>query len=215
MRAASNGKRGAIGGEAAEATTGHSGADTATVATAGQGGADTATVATAEQGRGAAAGFGSAPEVPLPGVHQRANAALALAAARVIDPAAELRPTRWPGRFDRVEHVVLDVAHNPAAVAALVEMAEPMTVLFACAPDKDIETMTELLSRLGPIWTVEGDGLVGALGAERTFAGLDAIGEALHDGRPLLVCGSHRLVGAAYDVLAGAQPHLDPTDPRS
>jgi len=68
---------------------------------------------------------------PLPGSHQRANAALAMAAARIAletmgrtpDP-ARLVPTPFvlPGRLESVPGrppVLLDVAHNPPAAATL------------------------------------------------------------------------------------------------
>ncbi|MBN1770371.1 MAG: bifunctional folylpolyglutamate synthase/dihydrofolate synthase [Deltaproteobacteria bacterium] len=71
------------------------------------------------------------PVAPLPGAHQHANAALATAAARLAlealdrppDP-ARLVPTPFvlPGRLEPIPGrppVLLDVAHNPAAAAAL------------------------------------------------------------------------------------------------
>jgi len=69
-----------------------------------------------------------AHDVSLPGAHQRQNAALAVAAARVlrseIEPSsieAGLERIRWPGRFEVVDDVVLDGAHNGASAEALAE----------------------------------------------------------------------------------------------
>lgn len=68
--------------------------------------------------------------LPLHGVHQRANAVLAVALARHItvlsDDAIErgLAATRWPGRLEIIEVtplVVIDVGHTPGAVRAALE----------------------------------------------------------------------------------------------
>jgi dihydrofolate synthase/folylpolyglutamate synthase len=78
-------------------------------------------------------------DVALTGMHQRQNAALAIAAARTLLP--ELRTEaidtglariRWPGRFEVVGDVVLDGAHNGASAAALAE------TLRACARGRSI-----------------------------------------------------------------------------
>jgi dihydrofolate synthase/folylpolyglutamate synthase len=169
------------------------------------------------------------PSAPLPGAYQRQNAALALAAARVLDPAidgADLDGVRWPGRLEcrRVAgegELVLDVAHNPAAVAAIVAelrtwVARPTVVLFACAPDKDRAPMIASLRSLGELWTLaDADAeLVAAEGAVRRFAGLRdpdlaaAMEEHLASGGRLVVCGSHRLVGGVHGAV------VDPSDPR-
>jgi dihydrofolate synthase/folylpolyglutamate synthase len=74
---------------------------------------------------------------PLVGAHQAANAATAVAAAEVLgergfpfDPGAvgpALAALRWPGRIEVVAerpYVVVDVAHNPASLAALRQTVE-------------------------------------------------------------------------------------------
>lgn len=103
----------------------------------------------------------------LPGPHQTANAALAVAACDVLEeigftiPADSIRrglsETRWPGRFQIVEgapRVILDGAHNPAACRALhaALSADPgctpgrTTLLFGVLRDKDhVAMMSELL----------------------------------------------------------------------
>ena len=161
---------------------------------------------------------------PLPGAHQRLNAALALAAAQCIDPSvtrADLDGVSWPGRLERRGQLVLDVAHNPAAVEAIVAElrtwpALPTVVLFACSPDKDRVAMAASLRTLGELWTLADPSadLVAADDATRRFAGLHdpalrpAIDHHLATGGRVLVCGSHRLVGA----LDGGP--VDPSDPR-
>ncbi|HET9984758.1 MAG TPA: Mur ligase family protein [Longimicrobiales bacterium] len=93
---------------------------------------------------------------PLPGVHQAANAALAVRALELLRPG--LRPdaeaivrgvaaVRWPGRLQR-EQVdgrtwLFDVAHNVAGIEALVaalpwlELPRPVVALVGILGDKD------------------------------------------------------------------------------
>ncbi|HRP10498.1 MAG TPA: cyanophycin synthetase [Terricaulis sp.] len=93
-----------------------------------------------------------APEAPLAGAHQRANAALAIALARDLAPlsdaavAAGLAATRWPGRLEVLQReplLVIDVGHTPAGVAAALEgfcaLAgdRPATLICGASADKD------------------------------------------------------------------------------
>ena len=99
------------------------------------------------------------------GLHQRENAALAVAVVRELtklgwpipDDAVlrGLARTTCPGRIEVVSTrpvVVLDVAHNPAAVQALVETLRacfaPVTrrVVFGTSRDKDVDSMLRSLS---------------------------------------------------------------------
>ncbi len=105
--------------------------------------------------------------VPLVGAHQARNAALAAELLALLP--AELRPewgavergfaaARWPGRF-QVEEIrgatwVLDVAHNPAGVAALaatldaVELPRPLVLVAGVLSDKEwTEMLPPLLER--------------------------------------------------------------------
>jgi dihydrofolate synthase/folylpolyglutamate synthase len=103
-------------------------------------------------------------EAPLVGAHQRDNAALALAVARVFVPeleARELDAVVWPGRFERLKHrrgtVIVDVAHNPAGVAALLTALsdhEPHAqLLVGTVADKDADTVRAYVQRSGMRWT--------------------------------------------------------------
>jgi dihydrofolate synthase/folylpolyglutamate synthase len=77
-------------------------------------------------------GYPPAPVAPaLPGAHQLANAALAVAMSRhaageIGRPLAEesvlggLAEVRWPGRLERIGDVLLDCAHNVEGTQALV-----------------------------------------------------------------------------------------------
>ncbi|HRI88786.1 MAG TPA: folylpolyglutamate synthase/dihydrofolate synthase family protein [Candidatus Hydrogenedentes bacterium] len=97
----------------------------------------------------------------LAGLHQVENAALAVAALEQVRdrfPAVSeaaiiqgLADARWPCRLERVlddPPVYIDVAHNPAGIARLVECMPPCTVVFSASADKDGE---EMLARLAPI----------------------------------------------------------------
>ncbi len=92
---------------------------------------------------------------PLPGVHQRANAALAVAAARALAPlddatvAAGLAKTRWRGRLERIDRpghrtLILDGAHNPDGAEALAlwldseGLSGRIDLLFGAMGDKDL-----------------------------------------------------------------------------
>ncbi|MCB9545013.1 MAG: bifunctional folylpolyglutamate synthase/dihydrofolate synthase [Myxococcales bacterium] len=86
------------------------------------------------------------PELPLPGEHQRHNAALALALASCLgvepDPDA-LLDVRWPGRAERIGNVILDCAHNPAGAEALAAFLRdrvrgPIHLVFGAMAGKDV-----------------------------------------------------------------------------
>ncbi|MEN6559367.1 MAG: folylpolyglutamate synthase/dihydrofolate synthase family protein [Acidobacteriota bacterium] len=99
----------------------------------------------------------------LAGRHQGANAATAIAAAEVLSRVwrpidkgkilEAVRETRWEGRLETVRRrplVLLDGAHNPEGVTALVShirevIGRPVVLVFAAMKDKDLRTMTRLL----------------------------------------------------------------------
>lgn len=109
--------------------------------------------------------WGAVPlRVPLPGLHQARNAALAAELLGLLP--AEWRPswqelargfatTRWPGRLHaatvRGTTYLLDVAHNPAGAAALAEaldvldLPSPRVLVTAVLADKDWRAMLSLL----------------------------------------------------------------------
>jgi dihydrofolate synthase/folylpolyglutamate synthase len=104
--------------------------------------------------------------VPLPGEHQAQNCGLALA---VLDKLRErgfdlpemkiidgLSASRIPGRMELIKlepRVLLDGAHNPAAMAALVKSIgahvpyDSMIMIFGCAADKDMDAMLDEVGR--------------------------------------------------------------------
>lgn len=111
-------------------------------------------------------GILAALHTPLMGVHQAHNAALAVRAARAIQPdvpESALRTglaTSWlPGRFEIVAHaptVVLDAAHNVEKMAALVATMRATLiwrvcwVIFGALGAKDIAPMLATLAGLQP-----------------------------------------------------------------
>jgi len=98
--------------------------------------------------------------LPLHGAHQGTNAAIALEAVTSFLPeesleddvvAAGFASAHVPGRMERINRIILDVAHNPtgasALVGSLVEEFSPDQVLFVVGvlDDKDhVGIMTEL-----------------------------------------------------------------------
>lgn len=104
-------------------------------------------------------------ELGLSGRYQRANAAVALAALEVVSerfPVAEgtlregLRRVRWPGRLEVMRErptVILDGAHNPEGIAALVEeltdlrQGRRIKLLFATMADKEWGLMLRELAK--------------------------------------------------------------------
>jgi dihydrofolate synthase/folylpolyglutamate synthase len=100
--------------------------------------------------------------VGLTGSHQRMNAAIAVnaicaAGIRTDQQAREegLANVYWPGRFQRMnDRIVLDGAHNPAAMKCIVETwresGQPpkATIIFGGLADKDLKGMISTLSTL-------------------------------------------------------------------
>jgi dihydrofolate synthase/folylpolyglutamate synthase len=164
----------------------------------------------------------------LVGAHQRDNAALALAATRVFVPELEARDLDgvvWPGRFERLRHrggtVIVDVAHNPAGIAALLgalSAHEPRAhVLVGTVADKDADSVRRLVQGSGLRWAWADLTAFGATGtrvdaplvfddAAPTLAWIDARTAA---GDTVCACGSHVLVAAIRAHVLGlgaAQP---------
>jgi dihydrofolate synthase / folylpolyglutamate synthase len=102
----------------------------------------------------------------LPGLYQKENAALALAAAEVLSgagfPVTEeavrsgIEQARWPGRmelFPGPPRLILDGAHNPAGAAALAEAlgAIPRRRLFMVVGVMGDKELSGILSPLLPL----------------------------------------------------------------
>jgi dihydrofolate synthase/folylpolyglutamate synthase len=103
-----------------------------------------------------------AGDLALKGHHQRTNAALASAlleaAAQVglrVEPRhveAGLRTARWPARLEQFGNVLVDGAHNPHAVSAVVRALPALLAgrqvhaVFGALQDKDAAAMLALLA---------------------------------------------------------------------
>lgn len=110
--------------------------------------------------RGVTAAFvPAAASAPLPGLHQRRNAALASALARDIAPSATAEgfaATRWPGRLEVISEdplVVIDVGHTPEGIAAALEgfstMRGERTAVLVCGVSEDKDAAA-LITALAP-----------------------------------------------------------------
>jgi dihydrofolate synthase/folylpolyglutamate synthase len=132
--------------------------------------------------------------------------------------------TRWPGRLQwhawRGRRLLLDGAHNLEAVAALsaaldeLGLSGTLHLLFSCLADKPSEAMAALLSPRAASVTVvplatprakpERDLAAAFPGCAVKASVADALASLPHDRRPVLVCGSLRLVGEVI-ALTGAR----------
>lgn len=145
------------------------------------------------------------------GRHQWNNAALAVAAIRVLQGVgwpvsraamvAGLRDVRWPGRLERLvppasmgqgASVLLDGAHNPAGCLALVEALSdlkaegrgPNQLIFSALQDKQAEEMVRLLApQVERVWTVSVGGERG-----RSAEALASLWQGA--GRPVQACAT-------------------------
>jgi dihydrofolate synthase/folylpolyglutamate synthase len=178
----------------------------------------------------------------LPGRFQRDNMAVALTAlalARDVVPCSPaavrvgLAAVRWPGRLAVVGDtplLVLDGAHNPAGVAALVPELpalvgrRPLVLVFAVMADKAWEAMLApllpsvarvVVTRVGRRAAVPAavaatlEGRVPVEVVEDARLALRVARTAAGPGGAVLVTGSLFLVGEAYAELAGpAGPSL-------
>jgi dihydrofolate synthase/folylpolyglutamate synthase len=139
--------------------------------------------------------------IPLAGAHQWQNAALAIAAARVLVPKITdgsiqrgLQRLRWPGRFEIIGEappVVLDGAHNGASAEALANTLEhytagrPLDLVVGINRDKDARAVLRPLVGLAQrVWATQTANNVRALPANelaRLCRSLGAPAESVPD----------------------------------
>ena len=105
--------------------------------------------------------------IPLLGVYQADNAALAVASIDALRSRGwdisngalrdGLARTRWPGRLEVIDRdpiVLVDGAHNPAALERSLEAVQrlakgrPLVIVFGAMKDKDLSSMLALLQRV-------------------------------------------------------------------
>lgn len=169
--------------------------------------------------------------INLPGSHQKSNAAVALAAAEAVNLPLNydivqqaLATVSWPGRFERIENtpIILDAAHNPHAVQALVETwneeypEQKATLIFAAVEGKNTDKVLAILApiadhiHLTPInspRTLTGDALISSLPADAPPHTLhenleQAITASQCSNCPTLIAGSLFLIGQAKAALS-------------
>jgi dihydrofolate synthase/folylpolyglutamate synthase len=194
------------------------------------------------------AGCDGVYEISLGGLEQAINCGLAVAALEQCgervgsDALAEgLRCTCWPGRFQLIDGappVIVDGAHNPAAIRGLVKNLDrryggrSVAVLFGILADKEIEEVCRLLAPVadaiccvpvrGERGSAEPDKLIQLLRAARedlavssarsALAGLAALRGGGYD--VVVVAGSLYLAGEVLAAMAppyGVEPDPAPT----
>jgi dihydrofolate synthase/folylpolyglutamate synthase len=165
---------------------------------------------------------------PLLGLVQVENLAVAATAATLLGiPAASIvagaASVRWPGRLqwiDGTPPLLLDGAHNPAALAALspevtaLAGGRRVVVLFGAMADKQLDEMLPLAAQMSDEVVLTSVG-GGRAASATTLAGMlvegtavEPVAEALAEARRragrsglVLVCGSLALVGAVLAQL--------------
>ncbi len=97
-------------------------------------------------------------EINLRGEYQKINAAVAIQAAKVLGIANEkifagLKKVSWAGRFEFIDDVIIDGAHNPHGAKALRESLDKnfpdgrRIFIFGALADKNIDEMIKILFR--------------------------------------------------------------------
>ena len=179
-------------------------------------------------------GFDCALRTPLLGRFQGDNAALAVAAAHVIDGVgcatmtAGIAGVSWPGRLEHVgDHpaVLLDGGHNPAALRWLAQTipelaaGRRLVVVFGMMADKDLPAAMAELRQLRAAEVVFTAADSPRAASPERLAELWGGGEAIASPEAaawrgielagldgvLLVCGSLYLVGAVRPMLVAAR----------
>ncbi|MFT3699695.1 MAG: Mur ligase family protein [Kofleriaceae bacterium] len=165
------------------------------------------------------------PKTNLVGSHQRSNSAIAVAAARAagipIDEAALLEVAH-PGRFERIDDLILDGAHNPhgarALAKAFAELAIHPVLVLAVSADKDVHAIVGALrhavsaivaTRYQQERAMDPHELARIAGTTHVAEDLaSAVELARTLGSPVAIAGSLFLVGEARVLYANA-----PADP--
>jgi dihydrofolate synthase / folylpolyglutamate synthase len=175
------------------------------------------------------------PERELPlalaGAHQQRNAALALAIIDALGLEIDrgvLATLQHPGRFEIIDDVILDGAHNPHGARALAttlrERAVRPVLVIAVSADKDVRAIASALVpevRAVIATRYQQERALAADELAQVFRDIDpalaveaaptldaALTRARTLGSPILIAGSLFIVGEARTLLLGA-----PTDP--
>ncbi len=181
---------------------------------------------------------GSELVLPLAGEHQQRNLAIALAVRELLADEFPISDEafaegvrnvrRWGALRARIEPirlqppVIVDVAHNPGGIAALLKALElhgygavHWNVVFGAMADKDVEGMLRLLAshvqelfacapqteRALPAEQLCAIARTCGIAAEPVGSVADAVDRAWQKGEPCLIVGSFYVAGEALPVL--------------
>jgi dihydrofolate synthase / folylpolyglutamate synthase len=167
---------------------------------------------------------------PLPGDHQRDNAAIALEAFLALareDPRLDrgaflsgLAGLSWPGRFEVIlseQRFLLDGAHNTAAIEALIAALEearivPAVTLFGALEGKRAEVSLDRLRSLGGRVVLAPPPIARAAAPARLARGSDEVVPSVEEGlvrcRELAGEGAWVLVTGSLFTVAAARAAL-------
>ena len=163
--------------------------------------------------------------LPLVGDYQPANAALAVAAAHVLNEVTDdhvrqgLQATRWPGRLQVIAtqpRVILDGGHNPAAMtkagAALRRLigAERLVAVFAMLSERDPVQLLAALRTLKPdevVFTEPASAAGHAVSADALAQAYGSGGHAIHPA-PVALQRARALAGPNGNVLVCGSLYL-------
>jgi dihydrofolate synthase/folylpolyglutamate synthase len=163
--------------------------------------------------------------LPLVGDYQPANAALAVAAAHLLDHVTEddvrrgLQETRWPGRLQVIAtgpRVILDGGHNPAALtragAALRQLIgrERLIAVFAMLSERDPIRLLAALRAVAPdaaVFTEPASAAGHAVSADDLAKTYGAGGEAVQPA-PAALERARELAGPEGNVLVCGSLYL-------
>lgn len=169
-------------------------------------------------------------ETGLAGTHQRWNAAMAVAALHAAGLkfdeeviACGLRDVDWPARFQKIDNIIIDGAHNLDAGRVLVETwreqfpGEKATMIFGAVAGKDAAKVMRELAPIVASWHFTGFESPRALPAETlrdiweelrlesrpitTHARIADAMQAVNAGERTLITGSLYLAGEALASL--------------
>ncbi|MBW2981793.1 bifunctional folylpolyglutamate synthase/dihydrofolate synthase [Candidatus Woesearchaeota archaeon] len=116
----------------------------------------------------------------------------------------------WPGRLEKKQGILLDGAHNPAGIKALMKsINNNLTIIFGAMQDKNIKEMAKflkykkiILTKANIAKTLEPNKIRQYFKEPIITTNLkQAIKEAKKHKNPILITGSIYLVGEAYSLL--------------
>lgn len=184
--------------------------------------------------------------IGLLGDHQKWNAAVAVKTAMILQDSLSLgerdrvrgaacrglAAKDWPGRFEVFQtrpKIILDGAHNPAAIEVLVKTLQQTqeggrVLIFGVTRDKDSQTMLKMLAQvfsiviLVPINSPRGKSTVELIQEARRFFSIQIpavdLEEALRLGKCLAGPAGTLVVTGSFYLVGAGRAQLNPKDNR-